>query len=269
MPEERLQKILAAAGLGSRRACEELIRQGRVAVNGQVARLGQKADPERDRVTLDGRPVRRRETHTYIALYKPVGVVSTAHDPQGRETVLDLVPSPTRLYPVGRLDYLSAGLVLLTDDGELAQRLMHPRYEHPKEYLVRLAGRVGDGAIARWREGVLLEDGQTAPADVSLLRRERDSTWLRIVLHEGRKREIRRVAELLGHSVEQLLRVRIGPVRLGDLRPREWRHLTEQELAELRRLKKRRPAARSTSMEKSVLAEDVEGDKKEDATRDP
>lgn len=236
--EERLQKILARAGLGSRRACEELIRAGRVAVNGQVARLGQKADPRQDHITLDGKPIRVQEGHTYIALYKPVGVVSTARDPQGRETVLDLVRSSVRLYPVGRLDYLSEGLVLLTDDGDLAQQLMHPRYEHPKEYMVRLAGRVGDEAIARWREGVLLEDGATAPADVALVRRDRGCTWLRVVLREGRKREIRRVAELLGHSVEQLIRVRIGPVHLGNLQPREWRHLTELELTELCRLKK-------------------------------
>lgn len=236
--EERLQKILARAGLGSRRACEELIRAGRVTVNGQVARLGQKADPRQDHITLDGKPIRVQEGHTYIALYKPVGVVSTARDPQGRETVLDLVRSPVRLYPVGRLDYMSEGLVLLTDDGDLAQQLMHPRYEHPKEYMVRLVGCVGDEAIARWREGVLLEDGATAPADVALVRRDRGSTWLRVVLREGRKREIRRVAELLGHSVEQLIRVRIGPVHLGNLQPREWRHLTELELTELRRLKK-------------------------------
>jgi 23S rRNA pseudouridine2605 synthase len=237
--QERLQKILAAAGRGSRRACEELIRAGRVAVNGQVAQLGQKADPARDRITLDGKPVQIRKATTYIALYKPVGVVSTAHDPEGRQAVVDLVPSEARLYPVGRLDMLSEGLILLTDDGELALRLTHPRYEHPKEYRVHVAGRVTEEAIAQWQEGVLLEEGPTAPADISVLRYERRSTWLRVVLYEGRKREIRRVVELLGYSVQKLVRTRIGPIRLGQLKPGEWRYLTAQELAELRKIKKR------------------------------
>jgi len=235
--EERLQKILASAGLGSRRACEGLIRQGRVAVNGQAAQLGQKADPRRDQITVDGKPIHVQPEHAYIALYKPVGVVSTAHDTEGRQTVLDLVHLEDRLYPVGRLDMLSEGLILLTNDGELAQRLMHPSYEHPKEYDVRLAGRIGDPAIAQWRQGVLLDDGKTAPADVSVVRREANSTWLRVVLHEGRKREIRRVAELLGHAVLQLIRIRIGPVRLGNLKPGEWRHLTAKEVTALGRLK--------------------------------
>jgi pseudouridine synthase len=246
MPKvERLQKILARAGLGSRRACEELIRQGRVAVNGQVARLGQKADPEQDRIALDGKPVQVQKQHTYIALYKPVGVVSTARDTGDRQTVVDLVPSEARLYPVGRLDMLSEGLILLTDDGELALLLTHPRYRHPKEYSVRLAGCMSDQTIAQWRQGVLLDDGKTAPADVSVLRRETNSTWLRIVLYEGRKREIRRVAELLGHSVQELIRVRVGPVNLGHLKPGEWRYLSEHELAALRKVKKQPPPQRT------------------------
>ncbi len=236
---ERLQKLLAQAGVGSRRACEDLIRQGRVAVNGQTAQLGQKADPARDHITVDGQPIRRRPRHAYIALYKPVGVVCTTRDPQGRPTVLDLVPQFTamRLWPVGRLDADSEGLVLLTNDGELAHRLTHPRYEHTKEYKVCVEGHPDAAALRRWREGVLLDGRRTAPAQVEWLPREGDRAWLRVVLREGRKREIRRVAALLGYPVVRLIRVRIGPVRLGNLQPGEWRHLTRQELAHVERIK--------------------------------
>jgi 23S rRNA pseudouridine2605 synthase len=243
--QERLQKILARAGLGSRRACEELIRQGRVSVNGQIANLGQRADPKRDRIAVDQQPVRSKQERTYIALYKPPGVVSTARDTRGRPTVVDLVESAARLYPVGRLDLDSAGLVLLTNDGELAQLLMHPRYEHSKTYQVRVAGRPREQTLRQWREGVMLDDRRTAPANVTVLRRERDGTWLELVLREGRKRQIRRVAELLGHPVQELVRVRIGPLHLGGLKPGEWRHLSAQEVAELERLKaQKRPARR-------------------------
>ncbi len=247
MPEkERLQKILAAAGLGSRRACEEIILQGRVTVNGQVAQLGQSADPVRDRIAVDGKLVRPKKQHTYIALYKPVGVVSTARDEEARQAVVDLVQpalekergEKVRLYPVGRLDLLSEGLVLLTDDGELAQLLMHPRYEHTKEYNVAVSGSPSEATLQRWRDGVELEDGMTAPAEVTVLRREGGRTWLDIVMHEGRNREIRRVAELLGHPATLLIRVRIGPVELGTLRPGEWRYLAGAELKELRQLKR-------------------------------
>jgi 23S rRNA pseudouridine2605 synthase len=237
--EERLQKILARAGHGSRRACEEFISQGRVLVNGQVAQLGQKADLDRDRITLDGRPVRVRKNHTYVILHKPRGVLSDEGDGSGRlPTVRDLVNLPQRLFPVGRLDLRSEGLMLLTDDGELAHRLTHPRYEHAKEYQVYVEGRPDDQALERWRRGVFLDGRKTVTADVDVLHRERDHTWLRVVLREGRKRQIRRVATMLGHPVHKLVRVRIGPVRLGDLRPGEWRHLTNQELRELRKVKR-------------------------------
>jgi pseudouridine synthase len=241
--EERLQKILARAGLGSRRACEELIRQGRVTVNGQVAQLGQKADPERERITVDGKPIRLKRHHTYIALHKPAGVISTTHDPQGRPTVVDLAPHPpnTRLWPVGRLDLDSEGLILLTNDGELAHRLTHPRYEHTKEYKVCVAGHPDGVTLKRWREGVLLDGRRTAPAQVELLPRKGNRTWLRVVLREGRKREIRRVAALLGYPVHRLIRVRIGPVRLRDLKPGEWRYLTRQELEQIERIKDQEP----------------------------
>jgi 23S rRNA pseudouridine2605 synthase len=236
--EERLQKILARAGFGSRRSCEELIRQGRVAVNGRIIQLGQKADPERDRITVDGRPVRTGRSLTYIALHKPRGVLSAERDDSGRlRTVRDLIPLPGHLYPVGRLDLNSEGLILLTDDGELANLLTHPRYEHTKEYRVYVEGHPEDKTLKRWQRGLYLDGQRTAPADVSILNREKDHTWLRVVLREGRKRQIRRVAAKLGHPVHRLIRVRIGPVHLGDLKPGQWRPLSERELEQLRELK--------------------------------
>lgn len=241
MPQEgeRLQKILAQAGFGSRRYCEDLIRQGRVLVNGQTAELGQKADPERDRITLDGEPVRVARRHTYIALHKPKGVLSAEQDDPGRHrTVRDLVPVPGRLYPVGRLDLNSEGLILLTDDGELTNLLTHPRYEHVKEYQVDVEGYPDDQTLEQWRKGVYLDDQRTAPAEVSVLSRKKDHTQLRVVLHEGRKRQIRRVALKLGHPVRRLVRVRIGPIRLGDLKSGQWRHLSEPEIDQLRKLKR-------------------------------
>ena len=233
--EERLQKILARAGLGSRRACEELIREGRVAVNGQVAQLGQKAYLGRDRLTVDGKQVRVIRDHTYVAFYKPPGVLSDKSSDH-RPTARDMVPLPGHLFPVGRLDLHSEGLILLTSDGELTNLLTHPRYEHAKEYHVCVQGHPEDEVLKQWRQGVFLDGRQTAPAEVAVLRRKQHRTWLRVVLREGRKRQIRRVAELLGHRVHRLIRVRIGPVRLGDLRPGEWRHLTKWELKALEKL---------------------------------
>lgn len=246
--EERLQKILARAGFGSRRHCEELIRQGRVAVNGRAATLGQKADPERDRIAVDGRPARTDRRFTYIALHKPQGVLSAERDDSGRlTTVRDLVPLPGHLYPVGRLDLNSEGLILLTDDGELANLLTHPRYEHTKEYRVDVEGHPEDETLKRWRRGIFLDGRRTAPADVSILSRRKDHTWLRVVMREGRKRHIRRIAAKLGHPVRRLIRVRIGPVQLGDLRPGQWRPLTQGEIEQLRQLKhdKRSPESRA------------------------
>ncbi len=245
--DERLQKILARAGFGARRACEDLIRQGRVTVNGQVAQLGQKADPNRDRIAVDGRPIRLPGIFTYIALHKPPGVLSDEGDGSGRRpTVLDLVKHPAHLFPVGRLDLRSEGLVLLTDDGDLALRLTHPRFGHEKEYHVLVEGCPSEETLARWRRGVELDGEMTAPAEVEVLRvaqdlscaparTEGELTWLRVVLREGRKRQIRRVAARLGHPVVRLIRVRIGPVRLGDLPPGRWRHLTPAEVRALRR----------------------------------
>jgi pseudouridine synthase len=233
--EERLQKILARAGFGSRRACEELIRQGRVAVDGRVAELGQKADPDLAQITLDGKPVQVGKTRTYVALHKPRGVLSDEGDGTGRlSTVLDLVPLPGHLFPVGRLDLRSEGLMLLTDDGELTYRLTHPSFGHEKEYRALVEGQPDETTLKKWRQGVFLDGRRTAPADVAALQRERDKTWLKIVLREGRKRQIRRVAAMLGYPVHRLIRVRIGPLHLGDLKPGQWRRLTDGEVHALR-----------------------------------
>jgi 23S rRNA pseudouridine2605 synthase len=238
--EERLQKILAHAGFGSRRTCEGFIRAGRVAVNGQVAQIGQKADPDSDRITLDGKPVHVKHEFTYVALHKPRGVLSDEGDGTGRvQTARELVGLPGHLYPIGRLDLRSEGLLLLTDDGELTHRLTHPRYEHEKEYHVQVEGHPDEKTLNQWRHGVFLEGSKTAPAEVSILRQAKDRSWLRIVLREGRKRQIRRMGAMLGHPVHQLIRVRIGPVRLVDLKPGQWRHLTEQEVEQLRKLAQR------------------------------
>jgi len=242
--EERVQKLLARAGHGSRRSAEGLIAEGRVTVNGQVIELGAKADPDVDDIRLDGRPVRAPEPSTYIALNKPRGVLSDEGDARGeRRTVFDLVKMSAHLFPVGRLDLNSEGLVLLTDDGDLAHRLTHPRYEHTKEYHILVEGRPESEVLERWRQGLYLDGRRTAPAEVSVLRHDGGQTWLRVVLREGRKRQIRRIAALLRHPVRRLIRVRIGPVELGDLKPGEWRHLTRAEKRALRALAQR-PARR-------------------------
>jgi 23S rRNA pseudouridine2605 synthase len=234
MPE-RLQKVMAQAGVGSRRACEEFIRQGRVQVDGKLATLGQKVDPSRQQIVVDGRRLPRQESPVYVAIHKPPGVLSVSQDDRGRRTVRDLVPLPGHLYPVGRLDVTSEGLVLLTNDGELANRLTHPRYEHPKEYRVQVQGQVTDATLGKWERGVYLDGRRTARARVTRLQQDKDTTWLRIVMREGRKRHIRRVALLLGHPVQRLIRERIGPLQLGQLRPGQWRHLSQEEIKALRR----------------------------------
>ncbi|MFQ5594074.1 MAG: pseudouridine synthase [Anaerolineae bacterium] len=240
--KERLQKSLARAGIASRRKCEEIIRQGRVAVNGQiVTELGTKVDPEQDTITVDGRRIDESEEYTYIVLHKPTGVITTSNDPWGRPSVLDLVDVETRVYPVGRLDADSEGLVLLTNDGALTHQLTHPSFEHPKEYNVLVKGRPSNPALERLRTGVRLEDGLTAPAQVDVLRREGEDTWLRMILHEGRKRQIRRMSDTVGRPVRRLIRVRIGPIRLGDLAQGQWRHLSRREIDQLRKLKEATP----------------------------
>jgi len=241
--EDRLQKILAQAGFGSRRSCEKFIQAGRVRVNGQVAKIGQKADPSKDKITLDGKPVAANVEYVYIALYKPRNVLSTVSPEPGdtRKTVLDLVDVPDRIYPVGRLDFDSEGLILLTNDGELTNHLTHPRYGHEKEYKVLLARRPDDKQLQTWARGVVLEDGyKTAPAQVRFQSTAGKGAWIRIVMNEGRKRQIREIGFSLGLPVVRILRVRIGTLRLGNLKPRQWRYLTTQEVAELQKLVKRK-----------------------------
>jgi 23S rRNA pseudouridine2605 synthase len=230
-PPERLQKILARAGFGSRRASEALIAAGRVRVNGEVAALGDRADPETDRIEVDGTGVGIRPGLVHYLLNKPAGVVTTASDPQGRPTVVGLVPAEPRVFPVGRLDADTEGLLLLTNDGELAHRLTHPSFGVDKEYLAGVDGRPTRGALRRLREGVELEDGPTAPAKVSLV----GDRLLRITIHEGRKRQVRRMCEAVGLPVRRLVRVRIGPIADRRLAPGEWRALEPDEIRALER----------------------------------
>ncbi len=205
---ERLQKVLARAGLASRRVAEELIADGRVTVNGEVAVLGRRVDVAVDRVEVDGALVPVRPGLVYYLLNKPAGVVTTASDPEGRPTVVDLVPESPRVFPVGRLDVATEGLLLLTNDGELAHHLTHPRFGVDKEYLAHVTGHPSPAAVRRLRDGVDLEDGRTAPARVALLAPD----LLRIVIHEGRNRQVRRMCDAVGHPVRRLVRTRIGPL---------------------------------------------------------
>jgi 23S rRNA pseudouridine2605 synthase len=231
--EERLQKILAQAGYGSRRGCEELISAGRVRVNGQAVNLGDKADPTIDKITVDGRPVKKL---VYVALYKPRGVISTVSDPDLRPAVRGLVPVPGTLYPVGRLDFDSEGLVLMTNDGHLANHLTHPRYEHEKEYRVLVAKHPDPEQLNLWRRGVVLEDGfRTNPAEVYVISKQGKGAWLDVILKEGHKRQIREMGIQTGLPVVRIVRVRIGELRLGSLKPREWRYLTLQEVEALQK----------------------------------
>ncbi|RDV83044.1 pseudouridine synthase [Ammonifex thiophilus] len=237
MPEERLQKVLARAGIASRRKAEKLILAGRVRVNGQVVdKLGVKVDPERDLIEVDGKPIKLPERLIYLAFHKPRGVVTTLHDPQGRPKVTDFLKGlRERVFPVGRLDYDSEGLLLLTNDGELAHRLLHPRFHVPKTYLVWVKGEVGKEKLDLLRRGIELEDGPTLPVEVRALRRTKGETILQLTIREGRKRQIRRMFRALGYEVSRLKRVAVGPVRLGPLRPGEYRHLTPREVESLRK----------------------------------
>lgn len=238
--EERLQKILARAGFGSRRACEQFILTGRVRVNGEVATLGSKADPLKDKITLDGSPIPKAEPLVYIALNKPRGVISTVEDPLGRPTVRDLVQISSTIYPVGRLDEDSEGLILLTNDGELANILTHPKYGHEKEYQVLVARQPDQDQLAAWRRGVVLPDGhRTAPAEVIPGEVSGKGVWLKVVMREGRKRQIREIGAMLGLPIVRILRVRIGSLLLGRLKPREWRHLLSSEINLLKKSPKR------------------------------
>lgn len=228
---ERLQKVLSRAGLGSRRVCDDLIADGRVSVNGDVARLGARVDSESDRIEVDGTPIGVREGLVYFLLNKPRGVVTTASDPMNRPTVVQMVQSESRVVPVGRLDVDTEGLLLMTNDGDLTYRITHPSFGIEKEYLAEVRGHPSRGAIRRLREGVELEDGLTSPAEVSLV----SPTAIRLVIHEGRNRQVRRMCDAVGHPVVRLVRTRIGPLRDPQLRPGEVRELTLDEVRALER----------------------------------
>ena len=226
---ERLQKVLAIRGWGSRRICEELIYDERVAVNGKIAILGQRVDTAVDVIEVDGVQIGVRPDLVYYVLNKPVGVITTSADTHGRETVIDLVPPEPRVFSVGRLDADTEGLLLLTNDGELANRLAHPSHGIEKEYLVHVNGNVPSKVLHRLRDGIELEDGLTAPARASQL----SPGLLRLTIHEGRNRQIRRMCEAVGFPVQRLVRVRIGPLRDAQLTPGAWRVLTVGEVRQL------------------------------------
>jgi 23S rRNA pseudouridine2605 synthase len=230
---ERAQKVLARAGFGSRRACEELIADGRVTIDGAVAILGDRVDPAHQALAVDGVPVPTRPGLVYYLLNKPTGVVTTASDPQGRRTVVELVPATPRVFPVGRLDFDSEGLLLLTNDGDLTQRLTHPRYGVEKAYLAEVEGVPSPAALRRLREGIELDDGPTAPARAHVVQARGATSAIEVVIHEGRNRQVRRMCDAIGHPVVRLVRIRIGSLRDPDLAPGAWRPL---DLGEVRSL---------------------------------
>ena len=232
----RLQKYLASCGVASRRAAEKMITEGRISVNGTVVtELGTQVDENADTVQVDGVTVRPEAEKHYIAYNKPVGEVTTASDPEGRDTVMDRFRDyPVRLFPVGRLDYDSEGLLLLTNDGDLMNRLLHPSFEIKKSYLTRVSNFVTDEEIRSLRKGVMIDGRLTSPAEVRMIRHDAFSTELLVTIHEGRNRQVRKMIEAVGHQVVRLKRVRFGPVELGDLPSGMWRKLTEADIAKLR-----------------------------------
>jgi 23S rRNA pseudouridine2605 synthase len=236
---ERLQKILARAGYGSRRFCESLIAEGRVKVNGQVAQLGEKADISKDHITVDEIKIDKTERLVYIMLHKPRGVISTVSAPDTRKTVRDMVDIPEKIYPVGRLDVDSEGLILMTNDGELANQLTHPSFKHEKEYRVQVSKRPDHKQISTWRRGIVLDDGyRTKPAIVQIEKTTGKGAWLTIVLKEGRKRQIRECGARIGLPVNRIIRTRVGNLLLGNLKLGEWRYLTSDEINTIRKQKK-------------------------------
>jgi 23S rRNA pseudouridine2605 synthase len=234
--QERLQKIIAQAGVASRRASEELIVAGRVRVNGRVvSELGAKADPRTDRIEVDGQRLVAEDLH-YVVLHKPRNVVSTLRDPEGRPTVADYLREvPARVYPVGRLDFATSGVLLMTNDGEFANALLHPRGGVPKTYVLKVQGEMSEHDVDAWRRGVQLEDGITLPARARLLRLEGDKTWLEVTLREGRNQQLRRMGDATGWRVMRLARLSFAGVTAEDLRPGEWRPLSRDELLSIRK----------------------------------
>jgi 23S rRNA pseudouridine2605 synthase len=225
--------VLARAGIGSRRKCEELISAGRVTVNGRVAALGDRVEPDTDHVEIDGSPVVIRDDLVYYLVNKPARVVSTAHDPEGRTTVIDLVPAEPRVFPVGRLDWDTEGLLIVTNDGELTNLLTHPSHGVEKQYLAEVEGVPTRAALRALRDGVDLEDGRTAPAQASLVQEHADGAAITIVIHEGRNRQVRRMLDAVGHPVRRLVRTRIGPIADRSLAPGEWRVIAPDEVRAL------------------------------------
>lgn len=242
--EVRLQKLIAGTGLASRRKAETLIASGRVTVNGKaVTELGTKVDPERDHVKVDGKHLTSAQPFVYVMLNKPKHVMSTLDDPGGRTTVKDFLRGVTvRVFPVGRLDFDSEGLMLLTNNGDLAQALLHPRYHVPKTYLIKVKGVLTDDDIAELERGVKLADGMTGPASVKKVRKVEANSWVEITIHEGRKHQVKRMLEAVGHPVIKLLRIKMGPLVLGDLEPGEFRFLTDREANALRAVVEQRRA---------------------------
>src|SRR3990172_2172547 len=235
---ERIQKIIAAAGVTSRRAAEELIAEGRVRVNGQVVtELGTKADADKDHIKVDGKLINPQQPQTYLMLNKPAGIVTTMSDPEGRPTVQDLLKGiKVRVYPVGRLDYNTEGLLLLTNDGDFAHLITHPKHEFPKTYLAKVKGALEDSQIENLEQGIYLDDGKTAPAKLKKVRKEEANSWLEITIHEGRKRQVRRMFDRVGHSVIKLKRIRTGTLTLGSLPEGTFRYLTPEEVSGLREM---------------------------------
>ena len=243
----RLQKVIAASGVASRRAAETMIRDGHVTVNGKVVRvLGTCIDPSKDHVKIDGRHVQPAEPEVFVLLHKPAGYVTTMDDPQGRPTVADLVPKvKVRVFPVGRLDYDTEGLLLLTNNGKVAQACVHPRYHVPKTYMVKVSGVCTDEEIRNLEDGVALDDGMTAPATVRKSGKAKVNSWLELTIHEGRKHQIKRMLEALGHRVVRIKRIRFGPIELGDLPVGASRFVTDAEANALRAVVHRTAGGRS------------------------
>lgn len=235
--EKRLQKILADMGVASRRKAEQLIEEGRVAVNGETAVLGMKADPERDHIKVDGKLIAKPQPKLYLAFNKPPLVVTSLSDPEGRPTVKDYMKGIRyRVYPVGRLDFDSEGLLLFTNDGDFANAVLHPSRRVPKTYLVKVKGIVEEEQLQRLRRGVRLDDGLTAPAEVRKVRKLSSNSWLQVTIHEGRKRQIRRMLDRVGHPVIRLQRTRIDGIGLGGLRPGQFRPLSPEEVKKIKYL---------------------------------
>lgn len=233
--EQRIQKILAQMGIASRRKAEELIIEGRVTVNGKRAVIGMKVNPEKDHIKVDGKLLTKVEPKIYLMFNKPTGVVTSLSDPKGRPTVKDFLKGiKYRVFPVGRLDYNSEGLLLITNDGDFAYSILHPSKKIQKTYVAKVKGIIDDDAITKLRQGVRLKDGMTAPAKVKRIRTSESNSWLEITIYEGRKRQIRRMLEKVGYPVIKLRRIAIGDLKLGDLKPGQLRRLTQEEVKKIK-----------------------------------